>query len=63
VSFRKLSVQAKTYQALNIFGSFLLIINTAYHHAYPSTAVNVIWILIAIVSLLGAGGRVSEQAK
>jgi hypothetical protein len=63
VSFRKLSVQAKTYQALNIFGSFLLIINTAYHHAYPSTAVNVIWILIAVVSLLGAGGRVSEQAK
>ena len=63
VSFRKLSPQGKTYQALNIFGSFLLIINTAYHQAYPSTAVNVIWIVIAVVSLLGAGGRVSEEAK
>jgi hypothetical protein len=63
ISFRKLSAQGKTYQALNIFGSLLLIINTAYHQAYPSTAVNVIWIVIAVASLLGAGGQASEQAK
>ena len=63
LSFRKLSAQSKTYQGLNIFGSFLLIINTAYHQAYPSTAVNVIWIAIAVLTLLGAGGQISDKAK
>lgn len=63
LSFRKLSGQGKIYQALNIFGSFLLVINTAYHRAYPSTAVNVIWIAIAVLSLLGVGRPISEQSK
>ena len=63
LSFRRLSGQGKTYQGLNIFGSFLLIINTAYHQAYPSTAVNVIWIAIAVLTLLGVGRQVNEQVK
>ena len=50
LSFRRVSGQSATFQGLNIFGSFLLIINTAYHRAYPSGTVNVFWIVIAVLA-------------
>lgn len=34
------------YMALNIIGSFCLLINTWYHAAYPSVVTNGIWLLI-----------------
>ncbi len=39
------------YQFYNILGALCLIINTAYHGAYPSMGVNIVWIVVAIVSL------------
>lgn len=54
VCFRRLSAESAIYQALNIFGSLLLVINTGFHGAYPSAAVNVIWIAIAIASRMHA---------
>jgi len=63
LSFRSLSAQGAAYQGMNIFGSFLLIINTAYHRAYPSTAVNVVWIVIAVLSLLHANRKNLETPK
>ncbi|HXC25680.1 MAG TPA: hypothetical protein VNU46_07170 [Gemmatimonadaceae bacterium] len=39
------------YQGLNAFGSLLLIINTVYNRSYPSTAVNVVWVIIAAYAL------------
>lgn len=40
------------YQWLNVVGSAFLIINTLYYGALPSTAVNVVWISIAIYMLI-----------
>ena len=40
------------YQLLNLSGSIFLIIKTAIVGAYPSTAVNVIWVFIAISGLI-----------
>jgi hypothetical protein len=37
------------FQTLNLVGSIFLIINTWYKGAYPSTAVNVIWVGIALM--------------
>lgn len=37
------------FQTLNLIGSVFLIINTWYKGAYPSTAVNVIWVGIALM--------------
>jgi hypothetical protein len=48
VSFRKLAADTALYQLMNAVGSFLLIVNTVYYHAYPSAFVNVVWITIAI---------------
>ena len=49
---KKLSADSLTYYLLNILGSALLIINTAFHHAYPSMVVNVIWVIIPIVTIV-----------
>lgn len=36
------------YQFLNIVGSLLLVTNTIFYGAYPSTFVNMLWVAIAI---------------
>ena len=51
VSTKKLAGDSLHFQAANISGAFCLIINTYYHHAYPSAVVNVIWIGIALFAL------------
>jgi hypothetical protein len=49
---KKLPADSLTYYLLNIVGSALLIINTAYHHAFPSMAVNIIWVFIPVVTII-----------
>jgi hypothetical protein len=60
VSTRRLAGDSVVYQALNVVGSGLLIINSYYYRAMPSVAVNVFWIGIGVFSLarswLGRGG-------
>lgn len=50
--FKKMASDSIIYYTLNILGSGCLIINTVYHHALPSAAINIVWILIAISALL-----------
>ena len=52
VSSAKLTGDDLRYQILNLFGSIFLLINAFYHHALPSSVVNVIWIMIAIYMLV-----------
>ncbi len=52
VSTKRLEGDCLHYQAVNIFGALCLIVNTYFHHAYPSAVVNVIWILIGVYSLV-----------
>jgi hypothetical protein len=54
VSFKKLPADSGWYQFLNAVGSACLIVNTVYHRAYPSAAVNVVWIVIATVAQIRA---------
>ncbi len=44
----KIDAQSISYQLLNAIGSVLLIVNTIYYGAYPSSAVNIIWVFIGI---------------
>jgi hypothetical protein len=46
-SFGFVSARSRLYQILNIVGSILLIMNTGWHRAWPSTFVNVVWVVIA----------------
>lgn len=45
-SRNKMNAQSSIYQSLNVVGSILLIINTMYYGAYPSSLVNIIWVFI-----------------
>jgi len=45
----KFNAQSLNYQLLNLIGSIFLIINTVYYGAYPSSAVNVIWVVIGLI--------------
>ncbi len=47
-SRNKINAQSSFYQTLNIFGSALLMANTVYYGAYPSSSVNVIWLFMGI---------------
>jgi hypothetical protein len=40
------------YVWANLIGGLFFVINTWYHSAYPSALVNVVWVLIALFSLL-----------
>ncbi|WP_416440380.1 CBU_0592 family membrane protein [Phnomibacter sp. MR] len=48
----KLSAQSPLYIWSNLVGGLFFIINTIYHGAYPSALVNVVWVIIAVVSLI-----------
>ena len=40
------------YQLVNAIGSVCLLLNSAYYHAFPSSFVNIVWIGIAIVTMI-----------
>ena len=44
--------QTRAYQVLNVVGSALFIINTAYHRAFPPLFVNIVWAAIALRALV-----------
>ena len=52
VSSKKLEGNSTAYQLLNIIGSLLLAVNTIFYRAYPSSFVNLIWIGIAVFSIV-----------
>lgn len=52
VSVGKISPISKIYQLLNLFGAGFVIINVAFHGAFPSVALNTVWFFIALYSLI-----------
>ena len=55
VSTRRVAGNSRPYQSLNVAGASLLLANTAYAGAYPSSFVNAVWIGIAIFALYRQG--------
>ena len=50
-SYQKIKSNSYTFLAFNIFGGISLIVYTAFYHAYANTALNIIWVIIAIPAL------------
>ena len=48
VSKKRIEPESFIYHGLNIGGSLLLIVNTCYYGAFPSAAVNIIWVFIGV---------------
>jgi hypothetical protein len=57
LSAGKLQGQSRAYQLLNIAGAFGFVINSGWNGAYPSAAVNVIWMGIGFFALYRYRGR------
>ncbi len=53
-----------TFQLMNLVGGGSLMVNSAYYGAWPSAALNVVWVVIGVVGLARARirGRVPEPA-
>jgi hypothetical protein len=47
----KINAKDSRYIWANLVGGFCFIIHTYVHQAYPSVAVNVIWVLIALTAI------------
>ena len=54
ISNEKVHGKSVSYQLLNLTGSIFLTANTVYYRAYPSTAINFVWMVVAIVALIQA---------
>jgi hypothetical protein len=51
LSFGKIQARSWIYQVMNIVGAAGFIINCAYNNAWPSVALNVVWMVIAFYAL------------
>ena len=51
-SYQKIKSDSLVFQLLNLTGGIFLIINTLYYSAYPSTFINVVWVIIASVAIV-----------
>jgi hypothetical protein len=51
VSTHRVEPGSWSYQGLNLVGAAGLMLNSVYYTAYPSTAVNVIWGVIAVAAM------------
>jgi hypothetical protein len=64
LSFGKILPSSWVYQAMNIVGAAGFIINCAYNNAWPSVALNVVWMGIAFYALRrNARGTKSQTVK
>ena len=52
VSYGSVGGRSRVYQALNALGGLLLAANTIWHRAWPASAVNIIWMGIAVGALV-----------
>jgi hypothetical protein len=51
LSFGKIQARSPVYQLMNLIGALGFIINCAWNRAWPSVALNVVWVGIAIYAL------------
>ena len=52
ISTRRMEGDSARYQLLNLGGSALLMVNSFFYGAYPSSIVNIVWISIAMFTML-----------
>jgi hypothetical protein len=59
----KWSAQSLPYIWCNLIGGAFFIANTAWHKAYPSALVNLVWVVIALVTLYSIRRKQQESKK
>lgn len=54
VTIGRLQGTSLGFQLMNLFGGAFLMVNTVYYGAWPSSALNAVWIVVGIGGLLRA---------
>ena len=62
LSAGRLDARSPAYQWLNVFGAIGFILNSGWNGAWPSAALNVIWVGIGVVTLVRIFGSRSRSA-
>ncbi len=57
ISARRVEGDSTGYQLLNLVGSILLMLNTLYYEAYPSSFLNLVWMGVALYALRKVIGK------
>jgi hypothetical protein len=52
ITYKKLDRESKIYHAMNLVGGLLTGVNAVINQAYPSAAINVMWVVVAIYGLI-----------
>ena len=63
VTTGRLTGQSRLFQWMNLVGAAGFVINGWWHGAIPSTALNVIWMGIALVALIRLSVRAQRPAR
>jgi hypothetical protein len=58
----KINSGSPAYIWANMIGGLFFVANTIWHGAYPSAAVNVIWVLIAIAAIFKKKSATNKDA-
>jgi len=53
----KVTARSISYQAMNVVGALGFIANSAWNGAWPSAVLNIIWVGIGVVALIGIAMR------
>ena len=62
LSAGKIGGQSRLYQWMNVGGAAGCVVNGWWHGALPSTALNIVWMLIGAIALWRIGRRSSTSA-
>ncbi len=63
ISAKKVEGDSRGYQLLNLVGSILLLLNTLYYGAYPSSFLNLFWMGVALYALRRVIGKYFVWAR
>lgn len=61
VSSGRLSGQSAAFQWMNVVGAAGFIVNSGWHGALPSAILNIAWMAIGLVTLLGLARRRRDE--
>ena len=62
VTAGKLHGPGLTFQLMNLFGGGFLMVNSGYYGAWPSAALNLVWVVIGLVGLSRARLKAATSA-
>jgi hypothetical protein len=59
----RLAPEGVRFQSLNLVGALALTVNSGYHAAWPSAALNIVWIGIGAAALIRGARRGGEPTQ